>query len=186
VGATVMNDESNETDESALFMAKMAGVEPLKPDNKIKLAKTPKKPLPSAVDNDFKLAIDDTFSDAEIIEDCPDVLSFSRSGLQHNVLKKLRQGKNPIEHSLDLHGLTVVEARKKLLGFFDECKASGLRHAIIIHGKGFRSKDRPVIKPMVNRWLRATDNVLAFHSAQPKDGGNGAVYVLLKKWSVDD
>ena len=102
------------------------------------------------------------------------------------MLKKLRQGKNPIEHSLDLHGLTVVEARKELLGFFDECKASGLRHAIIIHGKGFRSKDRPVIKPMVNRWLRATDNVLAFHSAQPKDGGNGAVYVLLKKWSVDD
>jgi DNA-nicking Smr family endonuclease len=34
---------------------------------------------------------------------------------------------------------------------------------------------------MVNRWLRAVDNVLAFHSAQAKDGGSGAVYVLLKK-----
>lgn len=181
-----MNDESNKMDESTLFMAKMAGVEPLKSDNKIKLNKTPKKPLHPAIDNDFKFAIDDTFSDAEIIEDCPDVLSFSRSGLQHNVLKKLRQGKHPIEQTLDLHGLTVVDARHKLLEFFGECEASGVRHAIIIHGKGFRSKDKPVIKPMVNRWLRAADNVLAFHSAQLKDGGSGAVYVLLKKWSVDD
>ncbi len=181
-----MNDESNIKDESSLFMAKMAGVEPLKSDNKIKLNKPPKKPLLPAVDNNLEFAIDDTFSDAEIIEDCPDVLSFSRSGLQHNVLKKLRQGKYPIEHILDLHGLTVVEARHELLGFFGECEVSGTRHAIIIHGKGFRSKDKPVIKPMVNRWLRAVDNVLAFHSAQPKDGGSGAVYVLLKKWSVDN
>jgi DNA-nicking Smr family endonuclease len=34
---------------------------------------------------------------------------------------------------------------------------------------------------MVNRWLREVDNVLAFHSAQPADGGTGAVYVLLRK-----
>jgi DNA-nicking Smr family endonuclease len=97
------------------------------------------------------------------------------------VLKKLRQGKNPVEQTLDLHGLTVSRARAELIAFLGECEATGVRHAIIVHGKGFRSKDKAVIKPMVNRWLRATDNVLAFHSALPKDGGSGAVYVLLRK-----
>ena len=106
------------------------------------------------------------------------------SGLQHKVLKKLRQGKNTIEHALDLHGLTVEQARRELVEFLGECEAANVRYAIIVHGKGYRSKDKPVIKPMVNRWLRAADNVLAFHSAQAKDGGTGAVYVLLKKVSI--
>lgn len=181
-----MNDESNKTDEDALFMAEMAGVEPLKPDNKIKHKKTPNKARPASVDENFSAAIEDVFSDADLVDDCPDVLSFSRSGLQHNVIKKLRQGKNPIEHVVDLHGLTVAQARDELLIFFSECESAGVRHALIVHGKGYRSKDKPIIKPMVNRWLRAIDNVLAFHSAQPKDGGSGAVYVLLKKQSLDN
>lgn len=176
-----MSDDSTKEDEESLFMSEMAGVTPLKPDNKIKIRKKSKKPPQQYTSEDHDFAIDDVFSSAGVIEDCPDILSFSRSGLQHKVLKKLRQGKNPLEHMLDLHGLTIEQARAELLEFLGECEAAGLRHVIIIHGKGFRSKDKPVIKPMVNRWLRAVDNVLAFHSAQPADGGNGAVYVLLKK-----
>ena len=176
-----MSNDSTKNEEESLFLSEMKGVTPLKPDNKVKIRKKPKNPLRENIDDSEVLAIDDVFSDSETFEECPDILSFSRSGLQHSVLKKLRQGKQPIEHVLDLHGLTVAEARKTLQAFLGECEASGLRHVIIVHGKGFRSKDKPVIKPMVNRWLRAVDNVLAFHSAQPKDGGNGAVYVLLKK-----
>jgi DNA-nicking Smr family endonuclease len=176
-----MSDDSTKNEEESLFLSEMNGVTPLKPDNKVKLRKKPQKPLRQNIHDSDVFAIDDVFSDSEAFEECPDILSFSRSGLQHSVLKKLRQGKQPIEHILDLHGLTVAEARKMLQEFLGECEASGLRHVIIVHGKGFRSKDKPVIKPMVNRWLRAADNVLAFHSAQPKDGGNGAVYVLLKK-----
>ena len=100
-------------------------------------------------------------------------------------MKSIRQGKNPVEHRLDLHGLTVDQARKELLAFLSECEMAGLRHGIIVHGKGYRSKDKPVIKPMVNRWLRQTENVLAFHTAQAKDGGGGAVYILLKKASAE-
>ena len=180
-----MSDDSTKNDEDSLFMAEMAGVTPLKADNKIKLKKTPNKALQHASAADVRFANNEVFSTAEITEDCPDILSFSRSGLQHKVLKKLRQGKQPIEQGLDLHGLTVEQARVELIEFLDECLASGLRHVIIVHGKGFRSKGKPVIKPMVNRWLRAADEVLAFHSAQPKDGGSGSVYVLLKKSSTD-
>lgn len=179
-----MSDDSTKNDEESLFLSEMGDVTPLKPDNKIKIKKKPNKAPRQNFDEIDSFAIGDVFSDAEIVEDCPGILSFSRSGLQHKVLKKLRQGKHPVEHTLDLHGLTVAEASKELLEFLGECEAAGVSHAIIIHGKGFRSKDKPVIKPMVNRWLRSVDNVLAFHSAQPKDGGNGAVYVLLKKSSV--
>ena len=176
-----MSDDSTKNDDESLFLAEMAGVRPLSPDNKIKIRKKPGIPPRQATEEDDRFAINDVFSSAEMLEECPDILSFSRSGLQHKVLKKLRQGKHPIEHALDLHGLTVKQARNELLEFLGECEAAGVSHAIIVHGKGFRSIDKPVIKPMVNRWLRAVDNVLAFHSAQAKDGGNGAVYVLLKK-----
>lgn len=181
-----MSDDSTKNDEESLFLSEMGEVTPLKPDNRIKLRKKPNKALRRYTEEDYSFAINDVFSDAEMVEDCPDTLSFSRSGLQHNVLKKLRQGKFPIEHMLDLHGLTVQEASGELLEFLGECEAAGVRHAIIIHGKGFRSRDKPVIKPMVNRWLKSVDKVLAFHSAQTKDGGSGAVYVLLKKASADD
>jgi DNA-nicking Smr family endonuclease len=176
-----MSDDSTKNEEESLFLSKMTGVTPLKSDNKVKIRKKPQKTPCQNIDDSDVFAIEDMFSDTETFEECPDILSFSRSGLQHSVLKKLRQGKQPIEHVLDLHGLTVAQARKSLQAFLGECETSGLRHVIIVHGKGFRSKDKPVIKPMVNRWLRVVDNVLAFHSAQPKDGGNGAVYVLLKK-----
>ena len=63
----------------------------------------------------------------------------------------------------------------------DECKTFDYRHVIIVHGKGFRSQSKPVIKPLVNHWLKQADEVLAFCSAQPQDGGTGAVYVLLRK-----
>jgi len=181
-----MSNDSTKNDEEAFFLTEMRGVTPLKPDNKIKVKKKPAQVPQQLIEESASFAIDDVFSDAEMVEDCPDILSFARSGLQHNVLKKLRQGKHPIEHMLDLHGLTVAEASRELLEFLGECEATGVRHAIIIHGKGFRSRDKPVIKPMLNRWLRATDNVLAFHSAQPKDGGSGALYVLLKKSAIDD
>ncbi len=176
-----MSDDSTKIDDESLFLAEMAGVRPLKSDNKVQGRKKPKIPARQTAEENYRFTINDVFSSAEMVEDCPEILSFSRSGLQHKVLKKLRQGKLPIEHALDLHGLTIKQARSELIVFLGECEAAGVSHAIIVHGKGFRSKDKPIIKPMVNSWLRAVDNVLAFHSAQAKDGGSGAVYVLLKK-----
>jgi DNA-nicking Smr family endonuclease len=51
----------------------------------------------------------------------------------------------------------------------------------IIHGKGYGSNNQgPIIKPLVNKWLQQRNEILAFCSARPNDGGTGAVYVLLK------
>jgi len=181
-----MSDDSTKKPSESLFLDEMHDVTPLKPSNKVRHHKKPNKPLTGHAMELAQDTVDDVFSGAEMAEDCPDILSFSRSGLQHKILKNLRQGKYPIEHELDLHGLTVDQARQALIEFFSECELAGLRTVIIVHGKGFGSKGKPVIKAMVNRWLQQAERVLAYHSAQPRHGGNGAVYVLLKKASIDN
>lgn len=176
--------DDNDADETALFQKEIADVTPLKPDNRVS-HKPAKKKVRVKRHHEVDHSINDVFSDAPV-EECPDKLSFSRSGVQPSTLKKLRQGKLPIDNSIDLHGMTVAEARGYLLEFLAECEVDGSRVILIVHGKGYSSPGaKPVIKPMVNRWLRAVDQVLAFHSALAKDGGNGAVYVLLKKSAVD-
>jgi len=102
-------------------------------------------------------------------------------GLQKKVLRKLRQGFFDIDAELDLHGLNAHQARHRLSEFLTHCVRAGLRCVHVIHGKGYRSPDnRPVLKNKLNLWLRQHDDVLAFCSSSPDDGGTGAVYVLLR------
>jgi len=176
----MQGDSTKDTDDTDLFREEMGDVDPLKSDNKIK-HKPERKKVRVKRHPQHSTALKDVFSDAPV-EDCPDQLSFSRSGVQPSTLKKLRQGKLAIDNQIDLHGLTVNEARDYLLEFLGECEVDGSRVLLIVHGKGYSSPGaKPVIKPMVNRWLREVNNVLAFVSAKPPDGGTGAVYVLLRK-----
>ena len=178
-----MNDESDKDneDDNDLFRQAMSDVAPLKPDNKVRHKPPPRKP-PRRREEDEAIEQEQRFTQGMLEQECPDQLYFERAGgAQKSVLKKLRTGKLGVESTLDLHGLTVEEARLQLADFLEECRQFGYRHVIIVHGKGFRSQDRPVIKPMVNFWLRQADEVLAFCSARPKDGGTGAVYVLLRR-----
>lgn len=110
-----------------------------------------------------------------------DSLSFTAPGLQHNVLKKLRKGQFGLDAEIDLHGLNSNEAKRQLLHFLHDCVEDGCRCVHIVHGKGYRSADNhPVLKNNLNLWLRQHKNVQAFCSAPPKDGGTGAVFVLLQ------
>ena len=87
----------------------------------------------------------------------------------------------PIEEELDLHGYTVIEAKIAIQDFLYECKRQHIRYIRIIHGKGYRSEQKiPVLKTHVAYWLPQHSDVLAFSSALPKDGGTGAIYVILK------
>ena len=109
-------------------------------------------------------------------------LWYARRGLQHRTLKRLRRGQFALQAECDLHGLNVVDARQALGDFLHECLVHDLRCVRVIHGKGHGSHQRiPILKTKVGGWLRQRDEVLAFCSARPVDGGTGAVYVLLKK-----
>ena len=110
-----------------------------------------------------------------------DTLSYTGPGIQHAVLAKLRKGFFGVQAELDLHGLTSAAAKQHLLRFLQDCIDCGHRCAHIIHGKGYRSsEDHPILKNHLNQWLRQHKSVQAFCSAPPRQGGAGAVYVLLK------
>ena len=111
-----------------------------------------------------------------------DELHHARPGLQRGVMRKLRRGQFSIRAELDLHGLTVPEADAALGEFLADCRARRLQCVRIVHGKGHSSPaKRPVLKGRLNGWLRRCNDVLAFCSARPVDGGTGAVYVLLRR-----
>jgi DNA-nicking Smr family endonuclease len=106
---------------------------------------------------------------------------FRRPEVSASVLRRLRQGRYAVKAELDLHGMTSNQARLELRVFLAECADAGIHCVRIVHGKGLRSGQRgPVLKASVNRWLRLWDGVLAFVSAPARDGGTGAVYVLLR------
>ena len=55
---------------------------------------------------------------------------------------------------------------------------------LVITGKGVWRSDSGILKEMVPRWLNEVPNrarVLAIANAQPRHGGSGALYVLLKR-----
>lgn len=108
-------------------------------------------------------------------------LFFARPGLQQRQLQRLRRGQLACSATLDLHGMTTAVARAEIISFIDSCRSRHIRCVHLIHGKGYGgSGDLPVLKNRLNSWLRQHHDVLAFCSAQPRDGGRGALYVLLR------
>lgn len=129
---------------------------------------------------DDKQVLTDMLSDHHEHLETGEELSYHQSGIQKAVLRKLRRGQYRIEAEIDLHGHNSEEARQTLLEFLAYAQDQGYRCIRIIHGKGMSHTKGPVIKPLVNSWLRQKPAITAFCSARPQDGGTGAVYALLK------
>jgi DNA-nicking Smr family endonuclease len=108
-----------------------------------------------------------------------DKLFFKRSGPQDKILKKLVAGELHKSACLDLHGMSIEHARSAVNDFLLMSREAGYRCVQIIHGKGHLSQAK--LKNHVNHWLTQFPWVLAFSSAKPRDGGTGAVYILLGK-----
>jgi DNA-nicking Smr family endonuclease len=106
-----------------------------------------------------------------------------RAGVPPDVLRKLRRGLLPIDARIDLHGLRAEEARDALQHFLSDKRARGERCVLVVHGKGEHSPARlGILRGEMSAWLSqgaASVHVAAFSTAQPKDGGEGAAYVLL-------
>jgi DNA-nicking Smr family endonuclease len=109
-----------------------------------------------------------------------EALAFARNGVQARVMQKLKQGQPHWQAAVDLHGCSVDEAREALLALVREARQEGLQVLKVVHGKGLMH-GQPLLKTCVNGWLRQLPEVLAFVSTLPRDGGTGAVYVLLKR-----
>lgn len=110
-----------------------------------------------------------------------DEITYRKPGVQHGVFKNLRLGKYAIDARLDLHRMTVEQARHTLYRFVVDCVSNDVRTALITHGKGEGRENPAMLKSCVAHWLPQMDAVLAFHTAQKQHGSYGATYVLLKK-----
>ena len=166
------------------FEDAMQGVKPLADDKAYHEADKPTAKILQHEADFEELFIHDPLSDELEVDDVEmeGVLSFCREGIQNTVFKKLRSGNYRISDELDLHGSNIKQAKMILVYYLQEAVQFESCCIRIVHGKGNRSGEKkPVLKTQVNHWLSEHERVLAFHSCKPKDGGTGAVYVLLKR-----
>ena len=78
--------------------------------------------------------------------------------------------------------MTVEQARSTVLNFLLQSQEHSYSCVRIIHGKGkLLQGGGAKLKNYVNCWLMQIPWVLAFSSAQPRDGGAGALYILLRR-----
>jgi len=185
------------TDDEALWQAFSQDVSPL---NKSKSASNvpppPNKPVPSRK--------------REKMEDVPPA-ALTPSGVRDKYAptrksmaaatsldgaraRRLKKGQLPIEGRVDLHGMTQEQAHRRLNKFLAHAQADGKRCVLVITGKGgtevpdpdniYRMRRTGVLRHVVPQWLAQGDNarrVLAWHPARPNHGGDGALYVVLKR-----
>lgn len=106
---------------------------------------------------------------------------WKKDGVQPAVFQKLKSGGYPVEGRLDLHRRTVEEARDAVYRFLAVCRGRGWRCVAILHGRGLRSATPARMKSYVAHWMQQAPEVIACSSAPPRQGGTGAVFVLLRK-----
>lgn len=179
------------TDNDEVFADAMSDVVPLKSEPRVDVSRKATSEKDSSVEHRRRAAAQwpnsdlNSLSDAGVLPlDAWSVLSFKRTGVQNGVFRKLKQGRYEAESGLDLHRMTIDVARREVFEFVEEVYQLGLRSVLVIHGKGESKLEKErssILKGCVDHWLRQLDVVQAFHSAQPRDGGTGAVYVLLRK-----
>lgn len=178
----------SEHDEEDLFAQEMADVRRLRAEPTVRLQRQ------AAPETDAALARRRAAAERQQAQDVDglseshiewvqptDVLSWRAAGIAHGVFKRLKQGGYTLDARLDLHRHTVEQARRALIRFILDCQKYDVRAALILHGKGERGEQKAVLKSYTCHWLQRIPEVLAFHSAQPRHGGAGALYVLIRK-----
>lgn len=122
---------------------------------------------------EYSTIIDGTIAGEEVI-------SYAKNGVSGKMINKMKRGHIDNVSELDLHGYTLQQACESLAEFIYHKQFE--QFVRVIHGKGYRSNNgMSVLKTQVASFLKQHPQVLAFHSCPPKDGGTGAVFVLLKQ-----
>lgn len=180
-----MTDNDITDDDKNLFRNSMRDVTPLKqtqkdrhyPQKEKPVSTKPRQRLPEA-----PVATSIHLSNYYTEEVGPNsILSYHIPGIPKKRLIELKNGLIRWEGRLDLHGQTLSQAQDKLCQFMAQQQSLGHRCVLIIHGKGSPTGDAPVLKNHAYHWLKQLPHVIAMHSALPRDGGSGALYVLLKR-----
>ncbi len=114
----------------------------------------------------------------------PELRAGIAADLDARTMERLRRGRIRPEARLDLHGMTQHEAHLAVADFIAASRGAGRRCVIVITGRGRAKLGGGILREQTPRWLNlqpARGSILGFAEAQPRDGGSGALYVLLRK-----
>jgi DNA-nicking Smr family endonuclease len=140
------------------------------------------KPLSAAEETAAVLreSLSDLFDVDGLLDEDPG-LSYAQPGVGPDVVRKLRKRHWPVQDELDLHNMNRDQARDAVTDFLHRADKRGVRCVRIIHGVGYGSAGgEPVLRGIVHSWLVQKSEVVAFCVAGRKDGGHGALIVLLR------
>ena len=187
-------------DEALLLNRLFAGVQPL---DRSRGSRVPRQKVErtSSVDQQVQRGRDVALADAEAVHehlrslvegrarfevgDDGQRVEGRRVDLPAELMRRLRRGLMPVDGRLDLHGMGVPEARAGLELFLRTMRARDERCVLVIHGKGEHSPlGMGVLRGEIAAWLSqgpASEHVAAFATSSASDGGEGAVYVLLRQ-----
>jgi len=104
--------------------------------------------------------------------------------LGRRMRQRMARGREAIDARFDLHGLTQSEAHAALLHFLHTASGRGHRLVLVITGKGRRNGEGGVLRRHVPQWLALPEFrsfVIGFEDAHIAHGGEGALYVRLRK-----
>ncbi len=171
--------------EEDMFSRAMRGVAQLHEGGRAVRPPVAPKPTPPVLEEDplrdflegkieFALEFTEEFIEGHVV------------GLDIATVGKLRAGQFSPEAHIDLHGLSAEAARDALLAFFRTAYYKGQRAVLVVPGRGLNSPNGVgVLRLRVQDWLTQDPLkriVLAFCTARARDGGTGALYVLLRKF----
>lgn len=166
----------------------MSGIQPLKSEPVAVRHFATEKSFTHALRRKAAIAIENTDPGSGLSDEVREwiepegTIEWCDEGIQKAVFRKFKQGRYGHDAVLDLHKMRVLKARTEIAAFIQDCYRMDVRTALIVHGKGGRSKDRPaLLKSLCYQWLMDLPLVLAFHTAQKHDGGAGATYVMIRK-----
>ena len=171
-----------DSNDSEAFREAVKGVKRLDAPTPAAAPRPPPRARFRRLDEQRVLAESLELDPGDLMVEAGDELLFRRAGVAARLTERLKRGEFAVGDQIDLHGLSAREARAALREFLAEAVARRIGCVRVVHGKGLRSgPNGPVLKHAVNVWLRKVDAVLAFVSAPRRDGGTGAVYVLLAR-----
>ncbi|AYG57402.1 Smr/MutS family protein [Rhizobium jaguaris] len=104
--------------------------------------------------------------------------------LERPVKRKIAKGRLALEARIDLHGLIQSEAHAMLLDFLLRAHQRGLRHVLVITGKGSSMGSEGALKRAVPMWFSKPEFrflISSYETAAQHHGGDGALYIRLSR-----
>jgi DNA-nicking Smr family endonuclease len=173
-------------DERFVYAEAMEGVQQISHDKALIRRPAPTKIRYTTTIEDPQQLLEEAVRDKRKLNvtNMPEYMEGYAEGINPVTLDKLKNSEFSIQKTLDLHGFSLEDAQKTFEEFIADSIKNGLNCVKVVHGRGLKSRNVPVLKDNLKSWIIRAINrkwVTAFSSARMCDGGPGATCILLNK-----